>query len=83
MNIVEAYIALTQQKVQQTNRSAWQQMAKMCNSFHILFGLIKWHDVTVREMYVVLGLFIIMEILQSTTNSYSETIPLETLEFII
>jgi hypothetical protein len=55
----------------------------MCISFHILFRLIKWQDVTVDEMYAVLGLFIIMGILQSTANSYSETIPLETLEFII
>jgi len=36
-----------------------------------------------NEMYIVLGLFIMMGILHSITNSYSETIPLETLEFII
>jgi hypothetical protein len=40
-------------------------------------------DVRVNEIYNVLGLFIMMGILQSTTNSCSETIPLETLEFII
>jgi len=55
----------------------------MCNSFHILFRFTKWQDVTVNEMYIDLGLFIMMGILQSTTNSYSEIMPLETLEFII
>jgi hypothetical protein len=38
---------------------------------------------TVNEMYIVLDLFIMTGILQSITNSYSETIPLEALEFII
>jgi hypothetical protein len=58
-------------------------MVKMHNSFHIVFGLTKWQYVTVHEMYVVLGLFIMMGILQGITNSYSETIPPETLELII
>lgn len=49
---------------------------KMCSSFHIPFRLTKRQDITVDEIHIVLALFIMMGILQKSTDCCPETIPL-------
>jgi hypothetical protein len=89
-------LSLVQHIVEKTNKCAQQEIAKRVAPFTFCSRIRKWKDVTVDEMYVVLALFMLMEIVQKPTQRsyYSknhlrftsflpETLSLERLEHII
>jgi hypothetical protein len=57
-------IVLTQHTAEQTKKYAQRWTAKSVTPFTFQSMIRKWHNVTVGKMYVVLALFMLMEILQ-------------------
>jgi hypothetical protein len=55
-------LSLVQHIVEETNKYAQQQIAKRAAPFTFCSGIRKWKYVTVDEMYVIVALFMLMEI---------------------